>query len=141
MIELGSCAIEPLKNKESTEFRCRISNYSQYIEVVVVENNQTLFNKSTNEVSFSCRPNVPDPSMATCTVNVSTSLYTGKLHYKLCVGYNSSVPHKTKFQCSHDIVVSSTEGYGKEIEVYITQIEVVWLVKQSLLLFVCSVGE
>ena len=118
MIEPGSCAIEPLKNKRSTEFTCRVTNYSEYTEVVVVENNQTLFNKSTNEVSFGCWPNVPDPSIATCTVNVSTSLYSGKLHYKLCVGYNSSVPHKTKLQCSHDIIVSSIESYGKGIWMY-----------------------
>lgn len=94
------------------KFVCRISNYSEYDEVVVVENDRILFNKSTKGLHFGCWPNVPDPSIATCTVNVSTS---GKASYKLCVGYNSSVLHKTKLQCSRDIIITSIQSYGKDI--------------------------
>ena len=94
---------------------CHISNYSKYAEVIVVENDRTLFKKSTKDLSFGCLPNVPDSSSATCTVNVSTSLHSGQLHYKLCVGYNSSVPHTTALQCSKDITINITESSGKVV--------------------------
>ena len=86
------------------EFVCHISNYSDYAKVVVVENDH-IFNKSSKQLSFGCQVDVTDSSLATCTVNVSTSHHSRKLQYKLCVGYNSSVPHKRELQCSDNIIV------------------------------------
>ena len=113
---IESCTTGPLKigHNGHTEFVCHISNYSKYAEVIVVENDRTLFNKSTKQLSFGCQPNVPDSSTATCTVTVSTSLHSGQLHYKLCVGYNSSVPHDILPQCSEDITIDITRSSGKD---------------------------
>ena len=103
---VNSCTpgtLQVAANKHA-EFVCHISNYSDYAKVVVVENDQ-IFNKSSKQLSFGCHVDVTDPSLATCTVNVSTSHHSRKLQYKLCVGYNSSVPHKTALQCSDNIIV------------------------------------
>ena len=109
---LNEPRIDSCNRTGHTMFVCRISNYSKYDAVVVVENDRILFNKSTKGLSFGCWPNVPDPSIATCTVNIS---HSGKASYKLCVGYNSSVPHKTKLQCSRDIIITSlNKSYGKD---------------------------
>jgi hypothetical protein len=92
------------------EFVCHISNYSDYTKVVVVENNQIQFNKSTEQLSVGCQATIPDISLAMCTVHVSTSHHFGKMEYRLCVGYNSSVPHKTALHCSSGITVTTTKS-------------------------------
>ena len=97
------------------EFVCHISNYSDYAKVVVVENDQIKFNKSTEQLSFGCQATIPDISFAMCTVHVSTSHHFGKIEYRLCVGYNSSVPHKTALQCSSGITVTTTKSVGKDL--------------------------
>ena len=93
------------------EFVCQISNYSDYAKVVVVENNRVV-NKSSKQLSFGCQVDVTDSSSATCTVNILASRQSGKLQYKLCVGYNSTVLHKTTLrdQCSDDITVTVNVG-------------------------------
>ena len=95
-------------------FVCNVSNYSDYTEVVVVENDHIVLNKSTKQLSFGCQANVPDTSLATCTVNISISHHPGSLKYKLCVGYNSLVLHnKTPLQCSDDVTVNTTRSSCK----------------------------
>ena len=116
--EVKFCTNGPLTTDHNghTQFLCQLSNYSAYVEVVVVENDHAMFNKSTNELGFGCWANMPDTSSATCTVNISTSHHSGKLHYKLCVGYNASVPHHSQLQCSDDITISITEGSSRFIK-------------------------
>ena len=109
---MESCKPEAVKvdHSKHAEFVCQVSNFSDYTEVIVVENDKTRFNKPTQQLSFYCEADVPDPSSATCTVIISTSHLSGKLEYKLCVGYNSSVLLKTLPQCSDEVTVTISAG-------------------------------
>ena len=105
---VDSCSNGPLNIGQNgkTTFECQLSNYSDFTEVVVIRNDRTMFNQSTKELSFECWHHNPDTTQATCTVSISTSRHSGKMQYKLCVGYNSSVAHNTALQCSDDITVN-----------------------------------
>ena len=115
-----SCTSGPLNtdHKGHVEFVCQVSNYSEYVVVVIVENDSTEY---TNEVELGCVANGPDTSLATCTVNISTSQHSGSLMYTLCVGLNASVHHRTtQLQCSDDIAVTITMSTGKIYKTHYT---------------------
>ena len=91
---------------ENSRFSCQISNYSDYVHVVVVENNRREYNESTQNLSFSCEAHAQDRLQATCTVTISPSAHSGKRDYQLCAGYNDSVASTTpKFHCSDRITL------------------------------------
>jgi hypothetical protein len=81
-------------------FTCHISNYSDYVQVVVVEDDRIEHNESTRDISLGCEAHAQDRSQATCTVSISSSLHSGKRDYQLCAGYNDSQLH-----CSGRITV------------------------------------
>ena len=107
---MQSCPTKPLKiSSKKQDFQCQISNYSDYVHVVVMERNGREYNESTEGVTFGCEAQVSDRSLATCTVSISPSGHSGKRQFRLCAGYNSSVAtHTTQLQCSEDIVVTFT---------------------------------
>ena len=115
--KISYCERGPLKTDHNghAQFVCQLSNYSEYVEVVVVEGNHTQYNKSTNDLSFSCSPNKPNPSFATCTVNISTSLHSGKLQYRLCVGYNATVQIHSRLQCSDNVAVTINSSKSSKL--------------------------
>ena len=91
---------------------CQVSYYvSKYDDVIVIENDHKQYNSSTENVTFGCSTNARDSSLATCTVNISTSLHSGSLKYKLCVVYNASA---SSMQCSKDITINVTENNSGE---------------------------
>ena len=87
-------------------FECQVSNYSDFTEVFVVKDNRTWFNHSTEEISINCWWHIPDSSIATCAIHLSTSLPSKSIFYSLCVGYNSTVAHRTSPHCSDSIAVN-----------------------------------
>lgn len=112
------CQHGPVRTDQNgqAQFMCHLSNYSEYVEAVVVKDNRTVYNISTEEIGFTCWPNHPvNPGspLGTCTVNISTSLHSGSLQYKVCVGLNASVEHRTGFHCSGDIAVLITQSSSK----------------------------
>ena len=89
----------------NSRFHCHLSNYSDYVHVVVMEKNGREYNESTEGVTFGCEAQVSDRSLATCTVSIFSSGHSGKTQFRLCAGYNSSVvTHTTQLQCSEDII-------------------------------------
>jgi hypothetical protein len=83
-------------------FTCHISNYSDYVQVVVVEDDRIEYNESTRDLSFGCEAHAQDRSQATCTVGISSSLHSGKRDYQLCAGYNFTT---SQLHCSDRITV------------------------------------
>ena len=106
--QVQSCTSGSLKtdSKGHAGFQCQLSNYSDYVQVVVVEDDRTEYNESTQGVLFGCEAHAQDRSQATCTVSISSSLHSGKRDYQLCAGYNDSVVHQTPLQCSDTITVT-----------------------------------
>ena len=113
--QVQSCSSGALRtnSKGHAEFQCQLSNYSDYVQVVVVEDNRREYNESTRNLSFSCEAHVQDRSQATCTVTISSSAHSGKRDYQLCAGYNDSVASTTPLQCSDTITVTFSGTSGK----------------------------
>ena len=89
--------------KGNSIFTCHnISNYSDYVQVVVVEDNRIEYNESTRDLSFGCEAHTQDRSQVTCTVGISSSLHSGKRDYQLCAGYNFTT---SQLHCSDRITV------------------------------------
>ena len=90
----------------NSKFTCKISNYSDYVQVVLVEDNRLEYNESTRDVSFGCEAHTQDRSQATCTVRVSFSSASSgsKRDYQLCAGYNNSTA-TSQLHCSDRITV------------------------------------
>ena len=113
--QIEFCTTGPLSRDWSgnSRFECRISNYSDYVRVLVVEDNKIEYNESSDALSFSCEAQISDRSLATCTVSISSSAHYSKNQYKLCAGYNGSVAHTTQLQCSDNLNVTFTGRSGE----------------------------
>ena len=101
--------------EDEASFECEISNFSDFTSALVLKNDRTWINQSTNDISIDCWHHVPDNTIATCTVRVTTSKPSRGLQYKLCVGYNGSVIHRSPPLCSDNIAVS----YGTSLRVVV----------------------
>ena len=103
--QIEFCTTGPLSRDWSgnSRFECRISNYSDYVRVLVVEDNKIEYNESSDALSFGCKAQISDRSLASCTVSISSSAHYSKRQYKLCAGYNGT--HATQLQCSKEITV------------------------------------
>jgi hypothetical protein len=122
-------------------FTCHISNYSDYVQVVVVEDDRIEYNESTRDLSFGCEAHAQDRSQATCTVGISSSLHSGKRDYQLCAGYNDSVVHTTPLRCSDTITVtfSGTSNTQSLTIGLIAGASVVFMLLLLVPLFICVV--
>lgn len=79
--------------------KCEVTSYSDFVNVTVVENDRKLRNYSAREV---CQRHTPNDTVATCAVDIPTSKLSGKSMYKLCVGYNNTVPQRPLPLCSEN---------------------------------------
>ena len=112
---MQSCSAGSLKtnSQKRADFQCNLSNYSDYVRVLVVEDNKIEYNESSDALSFGCEAHISDRSLATCTVSISSSAHYSKRQYKLCAGYNDSVAHTTQLQCSDNLNVTFTGRSGE----------------------------
>ena len=101
--------------EDEASFECEISNFSDFTSILVLKNDKTWINQSSNDVNVDCWCHVPDNTIATCTVHVTTSKPSRGLQYKLCVGYNGSVINRSPPLCSNSIAVS----YGMSFRVLV----------------------
>ena len=113
--KVQSCSAGSLKtnSQKRADFQCNLSNYSDYVRVLVVEDNKIEYNESSDALSFGCKAQISDRSLATCTVSISSSAHYSKRQYKLCAGYNGSVAHTTQLQCSDNLNVTFTGRSGE----------------------------
>ena len=81
------------------KIQCSVQNFSHFVNLSVFKDHATPV--STYPTANVCIPHVEDKTVATCNLKLST-----KGSYKICVDYNSSVPHEsTKPRCSKDVDV------------------------------------
>ena len=102
---ISSCTTGHIKNiyiGSRVHLECQITSYSDFVNVSVVENDRKQINYSAKNV---CRRHIPNNTVATCAVDIHTSQLTGKSMYKLCVGYNNTVPQRPLPLCSDDVHV------------------------------------